>query len=510
MNAASRRVSQAVAGCVLVAASTATDVRAQASPSVVALLPDGSWIDPETGHLAISRELPEPLANAGARDATAFVFMGFPRDPPKIRLSTQDRKGSGLDAMEEVKLAPHACPLGHPQEKCWATVPLRLTPDRLDRDYASARERSLEVALGGTLQVQSEGQRLARFVVGAPHSSAFSRIERLSARLRVRILRVTPGGAPAIGGDVPTALRVAQAEVATASRLWAQCGIDLEGPKGADIAVVDPPETAMLAIGCDAGLPASGGQVAFDVAGRSVRVITHEGDTPGLVARRVARSLEAIGLRPAISPNPRTNAGVSGAVDLLLRGGSAKFGVTPNQPLSSDPSLPVCLGEVDLGDGLSHFVETDANAGTLEERALVKAFADGDPATIEVFVVPSFDQSGRIGESFIDDEGAAIQNAVIIDRAAVRAGPRSYALAHEIGHILLDMPGHPDDYGVDQSSSLMDSDAADASVFGPRRLSLADCERALRESGPDARIPLLEPWPLTEKARPPKAATSAR
>jgi hypothetical protein len=58
------------------------------------------------------------------------------------------------------------------------------------------------------------------------------------------------------------------------------------------------------------------------------------------------------------------------------------------------------------------------------------------------------------------------------------------------------MPGHPDDYGVDQASSLMDSDASDASVFGPRRLDLADCERMLRESGPNATVPLLQPWPL--------------
>jgi len=127
---------------------------------------------------------------------------------------------------------------------------------------------------------------------------------------------------------------------------------------------------------------------------------------------------------------------------------------------------------------------------------------DGDPSTIDVLIVPSFDQSGRIGESFIDDDGAAIQNTVVIDRAAVRAGPRSYALAHELGHILLDMPGHPDDYGVDQSSSLMDADAADASVFGPRRLSLEDCERALRQSGPGAKTPLLQAWPLSELRAP--------
>jgi hypothetical protein len=201
-------------------------------------------------------------------------------------------------------------------------------------------------------------------------------------------------------------------------------------------------------------------------------------------------------------------------VDVLLRGAQASSvaisaEADASTPLSTDPTLGVCLGEVDLGNGLSHFVESDAAAGTLEERALVKAFDDGDPTTIEVFIVPSFDQSGRIGESFIDDDGAGIQNTVIIDRAALRAGPRSYALAHELGHILLDMPGHPDDYGVDQSSSLMDSDASDASVFGPRRLSLAECERVLRESGPGARVPLLAPWPSPKKPSA-KPATSAR
>jgi hypothetical protein len=165
-------------------------------------------------------------------------------------------------------------------------------------------------------------------------------------------------------------------------------------------------------------------------------------------------------------------------------------------PLSSDPTLDVCLGEVDLADGLEHFTDFDAVAGTVEERSLVKAFDDGDPTTIEVFVIPNFAHSGRIGESFIYADGSSMRNVVIIDRAAVRAGARSFALAHELGHILLDMPGHPDDYGVDQPSTLMDADAADPTIFGPRRLSVEDCERALRQSGPNAPVPLLPSWPL--------------
>ena len=58
------------------------------------------------------------------------------------------------------------------------------------------------------------------------------------------------------------------------------------------------------------------------------------------------------------------------------------------------------------------------------------------------------------------------------------------------------MPGHPDDFGVDQSWSLMDADVADPSIFGPRRLSLADCERAVAQSGPGSDVPLLERVPL--------------
>jgi hypothetical protein len=58
------------------------------------------------------------------------------------------------------------------------------------------------------------------------------------------------------------------------------------------------------------------------------------------------------------------------------------------------------------------------------------------------------------------------------------------------------MPGHPDDFGVDRPWMLMDADSTDGSIFGPRRISIDDCERALRESGPRALVPLLEPWPL--------------
>ncbi|MEI9951418.1 MAG: hypothetical protein WDO74_21195 [Pseudomonadota bacterium] len=470
---------------------------------VLAQTANGSWLDP-LDHVALSRDLPSVESGASDTETVRLVFSGLSGAPSQVRVSTRRLSGLLLDTLAEPQLTKAACPPGSVAGAlCWATAPLRLTPDRLDRDYPLARDRSLEAELGGQLSVEAAGQSLASWSVGAPHSAAFAGIERLSVKLRVRVLRLAPGGAPAIGGDNATALSIVRSEIQAASKLWAQCGIDLQGPGGPDIQLVDQPPIQLVAIGCDSGLPASGGQIGFRVQGRRLKVATRSGEMPSVVAERLVRELEKLGVSARISPNPRSASGASGAIDVLIRGpggrpiaAEAEAGVA----LSTDATLGVCLGEVDLGNGLSHFVEHDAAAGTLEERALIKAFDDGDPSTIEVFVVPSFDQSGRIGESFIDDDGAGIQNTVIIDRAAVRAGPRSYALAHELGHILLNLPGHPDDYGVDQANSLMDSDASDASLFGPRRLTLADCERALLESGPSARIPIAEPWPLRHGA----------
>ena len=474
---------------------------------------DGTWLSAPAAHVALSRALPSAESGPSDSEAVRLIFSATNRAPTQIRVSTRRAGGALLDTLGEPPLAKSPCPPeAEASAVCWASAPLRLTPDRLDREYPLARDRSLEAELGGQLSVEVAGRPLASWPVGAPHSAAFAGIERLAVKLRVRVLRVAAGGAPAIGGDSATALSIVRSEIQVASKLWAQCGIDLQGPNGPDLALVDPPPIQLVAIGCDSGLPASGGQLNLRVQGTRVKVATHAGEAPSIVAQRLVRALEKLGLSPRISPNPRSASGAAGAIDVLLRGRDGRpvsAEAEAGLPLTTDATLGVCLGEVDLGNGLTHFVEHDSAAGTLEERALIKAFDDGDPSTIEVFVVPSFDQSGRIGESFIDDDGAGIQNTVIIDRAALRAGPRSYALAHELGHILLDMPGHPDDYGVDQANSLMDSDASDASLHGPRRLTLADCERALLESGPNARIPLAESWPLRPAARPAPASKPA-
>jgi hypothetical protein len=83
----------------------------------------------------------------------------------------------------------------------------------------------------------------------------------------------------------------------------------------------------------------------------------------------------------------------------------------------------------------------------------------------------------------------------------VRADRATFALAHELGHVLLDDPGHPDDFGVDTPTRLMDADAANGTAYGPRRLLASECARALRQSGPGGRAePLLAAWPLAPLA----------
>jgi hypothetical protein len=121
----------------------------------------------------------------------------------------------------------------------------------------------------------------------------------------------------------------------------------------------------------------------------------------------------------------------------------------------------------------------------------LKALDDGDPSTLEVVVVPMFAGGGRIGESFIGSDLSSLRNVVLLDRAGIRARRSSLTLAHELGHVLMDMPGHPDDYGVDTPTLLMDSDASDASPFGPRRITLDECARVVLQAGPNARVPLL-------------------
>jgi hypothetical protein len=312
-------------------------------------------------------------------------------------------------------------------------------------------------------------------------------------------VRVTPGGAPALGGTDAGAVEALRAELGAASTIWGQCGLTFGETRSLEVRLVDPPPSHLVAIGDDLGLAASGGEIRLRVEGKSISVPTTPGEGADMVAENLSRAVERAGLTAVVSPNARIGPALGQSVDVSLRrkdGTLVAVDTAPGVPLSTDPTLSVRIGSVDVSDGLQHFTDVDAMAGTLEERTLLKAIDDGDPATVEVVVVPLFAGGGRIGESFIGSDLSSVRNIVLLDRAGIRARKSSLTLAHELGHVFLDLPGHPDDYGVDTPTLLMDSDAADASPYGPRRLTLDECARAVRQAGPKARVPLLVDWPV--------------
>lgn len=477
---------------------------------VVALDWRGQRVDLSTSHASLSRVLPEPLGGgppggeeALDRDALRWLVMGpTPLLPPTLDLVTVRANGEQLDRLTGVRLKPTPCGDAQgsiPDVSCVGTEPIRATVDEVDRDHPSARRRSVMAEVGGRIRVEIGEKLTTSLRVGGPRETVLGGIGRLRARVRVRIVRMTPGGAVPFGMNAKEALRIMRREVTAAGAVWGQCGIHFGPEQDLDIAVVDPPGPELLAIGCGLAMPAGGGRISFAAGAREVRVEVEAGQTPTQVAAAIDQALARAGLVGILSANARVAMSPLRSVDILVRspnGSRVKLRPLAGTPLSTDPSLGACLVHDDLGWGLEHFTDFDAAAGTPAERTLIKAFDDHDPATLDVIVVPSFAQTGRIGESFIDADRSSVQNTVIVDSAGIRARVRSNALAHELGHILLNLPGHPDDYGVDQPGLLMDADASEPTIFGPRRLPVEDCVRVLRESGPGSPTPILEPWPL--------------
>jgi hypothetical protein len=483
-------------------ASLAVSGVASADVTVTVLDAWGKNVDMGRSNASIERTPPEryfdgPAASSVDPDSIRFLLSGKPSElPAAITVVASDVAGADIDRLE-IAVAETACP-ANMGPVCRATPLIRTVADDIDRSHPLVKERSVRAEVGGKLAV-SLGGRVSAIRVGGPRMTPVGPIGRLRGSLRLLVVRDRVKGAPPFGVDEAGAKLLARRQLGLANALWGQCGINFGPESEADIRIVDPPPTHLVALGCDAGLPASGGEIRLRVDGHDVKAELRPQMTPRAAARSVARALEQAGFVARISENARIEPGADRSVDVLVRRKDGQYPLLERPAdgrLTTDATMTACLGGVDLSDGLDHFVDVDAPAGTVEERALVKAFEDGDPSTIKVFMIPAFAGGGRIGESFIYADRSSVRNVVIEDRAGIRADRASFALAHELGHILLDMPGHPDDYGVDMPTLLMDSDAADPSAFGPRRLTLAECARAYRQSGPRAPVPLLTAWPL--------------
>jgi hypothetical protein len=488
---------------------------------VLALDGEGREVSLATSWASLERTPPEalgaePRGPTSDPDALRFVLAGPEAALPRgARLVSLAPDGDVLDAVD-VELAPVPCPSSvAPNQRCRGSVPLRAVIDELDRDHPLALGRSVRAVLGGGLRLVTadDGSVLSTLRVEGPRHSAEGPLRRHRLDLRVDLVRRGKGGRPPVGLDDAQAVQVMRAELTRAAALWSACGIGFGPIDEVPVRVVDPPPPHLLAFGADLGLPATGGAVRLRVEGRDVAVELPVGARPAEAARLVARAIERAGFVARVSPNAVIGPGAHPSVDLLVRkrdGGLATLEPPKAGPLSTDRSLGVALGRVDLEDGLTHFGDGDSIAGTLEERTLLKALDDGDPTTIDLVLIPSFAGGGRIGESFIVADDGAIRNAFLLDRAGVRSDRSSSALAHELGHVLLDEPGHPDDFGFDTPTLLMDADASSPTAFGPRRIPVAQCAQVFAQSGPARKgrpaspIALLRPWPLAPLGREPR------
>jgi hypothetical protein len=470
---------------------------------------EGRLVDMARSHASLERSPPariEGPADSRYYDFDALrVVLELPGDDRdtegdrEVAVESVSAFGVRVDAIPRLAASSTSCPVAIQGERCWASAPLRLVIDDLDRNHPLVAGRSIKAEVGGAIVFRSGGRKAQMIRVLGPRASPVGPITRLRATLRPFVVRVTPGGAPAIGGTDLGAVYSLRTELSAASGIWGQCGLTFGDPRSLDVKVVDPPPSHLVAIGDDLGIAASGGQIHLRADGRALAISTTRGEGPDQVAWDIERAAERAGLTAIVSPNAPIGAAIGPSVDVSLRrrdGTLVAVDTVPAVPLSTDATLSVRIGSVDLSDGLQHFTDLDAMAGTLEERTLLKGIDDGDPSTIEVVVVPLFAGGGRIGESFIGSDLSSIRNVVLLDRAGIRARKSSLTLAHELGHVFMDLPGHPDDYGSDTPTQLMDSDAADASPFGPRRLTLDECARVVRQSGPKARMPLLVDWPV--------------
>ena len=506
------------------AAVAATPPSPGAAPSaaapitVVAVDAQDRAVDLARSHASLQRlppeQAPDPGVPAGGgredSDALSYVLAGAAPDlPATIDIQSWSAAGELLGELPAAPLRARRCPAAVAAAAgCVSTAPIRVVAEELDARHPLAAERSLLGELGGAVVLRdAQGRELKLVRVAGPRDTPLGPIERYRATLRVLVVRLSPRGAVPVGAGDAGALGAAREAVARAQALWGACGIGFGPPDEISVQIVDPPPPHLLAVGCGHGLPAGGGQLRFRVEGREIQVELPRGMQPQAAARRVAVAVRAAGFDPRVSDNAPIGAAALPTADLSVRlrdGRLARLDLPKSGPLDTDPTLRACIGTVDLDDGLSHFGDVDAVVGTLEERTLLRAYDDGDPGTIDVLIVPGFSGGDRIGESFIGSDGGSIRNTVLVDRAGLRAGRGSFALAHELGHVLLDDPGHPDDYGVDTPTRLMDADADEPTAFGPSRLIVDECVRALRQGGPDAALPLLRPWPLTALTLHPK------
>ena len=454
-----------------------------------------------SGFVTNGATLPRGNVYAGGSVAPSDfrVQVADPHAPPGAFATLESRTPSGaLRATLQLQLTrpDKASPL--------RSAYVRLVADDIDSHARGVETRTLRVALRDVVRVKyraGEQQLEAELRVGQPGNVDAPGAAR-RARLHIHILRRarahTPSEPPVIGRNELDALALMRAQVVAANEIWLQCNLTFGDPAETAMEVVAPPPAALLAVANDDGLPArGGGELRFRVDDQAIGPIrTLPNARPVETARSIATALASAGFHAEVTENIGTRAGAGASADVLIRthgGALVHLEPTPGFALSTDARQSLRIGSVDLSDGLQEFDNMTAQVGTLEERTLIKALADEDPQTIDVFVVSHFTSATRQGEAFIADPPGPITNTVLIDRNGLRHATLAWTLAHELGHVLMNDPLHPDNVGPDRPWLLMDADSGRGTADGPKRLRPQDCQR-VRDTERRSRTPLLTPF----------------
>lgn len=417
-----------------------------------------------------------------------------------IRPRKRQHKTSRSRSVRTIRVRRHA------STTPFLSTHMRLVADEVDLHAPGTQDQTLKAALLDQIRLgwtAPNGQKLSQDIHVGLRQARSDSISAYRVDTRVHILRTHSGGPPVVGLDEYSATTIAEAQIETAGEIWAQCGILFNFDSERHLSFPAPPPPALLSISNGDGLPATGdGTLAFTANGVTIGpVATVRGHRPLETAMALERRLATSGFIPTVTVNPRTQFGVGGSADIVVRnalGQLASLQPLPGHPvqqISTDSQQRLAIATLDLRDGLAEFRNMNARAGTLEERLLLKTLADPDPATIDIFFINRFSSGTRQGEAFIERSEGPLLNAVIIDRVGLRQRDNAWTLAHELGHVLLDAPLHPDNIGPDRPWLLMDADSSRGSVYGPKRLTVGECHQALARSGPGSLPALLSAVP---------------
>lgn len=461
--------------------------------------PEGRRVRPERDGIGLSHHVTNDAAlprefrwdgTTGDVDAIRVEVEGVDADEVEVSLASAGVHGQAGDR-RTLSARRDRADQSHRSE--W----IRLVGDAVDSHAPGIGHRTLRVGLRDRVDVAistASGVLSQTFRVGVPGDRGTSDAA-LHGRLRIRVLNVTPGGQPSVGSTEEGAIVFGREQVRIANEIWLQCFVGFGDPRDADVAVVDPPPPAMLAIAESDGLPAlGGGEIRFTAGSTAIGPIaTRPGASPVSTALDVAAALARAGFDARVTENPPTELGAGPSADVVVRDSRGFATLSATGPVTTDGRQQVEIAGVDLRDGLYEFDNMNASAGSLEERALIKLLMDDDPTTVDVFIVNRFAAGTRQGEAFIESDGGSIVNALVLDRNGIRAEREAWTIAHELGHVLLDQPYHPDNVGPDRPWLLMDADTTLGLVTGPKRLTWDECHRARSRSGPTATPALLRP-----------------